>query len=151
MKVRQRVQLSYRWRYLFLVVDGQTGTLHWCWNDSMASDEILASVGGLHQETRLGALVWDGAGSHRDEALAGIGLPRITLPPYSPELNPAERVFAELRRAIEGRVYAKLDDKVAAVETELAKLEADPERIRSLAGWAWIEAAFPKPPTNIAA
>ena len=29
----------------------------------------------------------------------------ITLPAYSPELNPAERVFEEVRRWVEARVY----------------------------------------------
>lgn len=69
------------------------------------------------------------------------GLPLVGLPPYSPELNPAERVFEELRRATEGKVYATLDEKVAAVEERLRGLEADPERVRSLANWDWIKAA----------
>ena len=30
------------------------------------------------------------------------GVKGVHLPPYSPELNPAERVFAEVRRWIEG-------------------------------------------------
>lgn len=75
----------------------------------------------------------------------------ITLPPDSPELNPAERVFEELRRVIEGTVYATLDDKVAAAEAELAKLDADLVRVQSLAGWAWITAALPQPSLTIAA
>lgn len=150
-KVRQRVQVAYRWRYLFLAVDGRAGTLYWCWNESMAGDEILGAVGGLHRETPIRALVWDGAGGHRDADLAGLGLPLIALPPHSPELNPAERVFEERRRAIEGTVYAALEDKVAAVEAELAKLEAEPARVRSLAGWGWIEAALPKPSLVFAA
>lgn len=150
-KVHQRLQLSYEWRYLFLVVDGRAGTLQWCWLESMAGDEMLAAVGGVQRTGELAALVWDGAPSHRDASVRALGLPLIELPPYSPELNPAERVFQELRRAIEGRVYATLDDKVAAVEAELAKLEADPARVRSLAGWDWIDAAVEQlPPAHAA-
>jgi transposase len=143
-KVRQPLQLTYEWRYLFLVVDGRAGRLHWCWLASMAADEVLSAVGGLHRTGELAALVWDGAPSHRDEGVRAVGLPLIGLPAYGPELNPAERVFQELRRAVEGKVYATLDEKVAAVEAELAKLDADPARVRSLAGWAWIEAAVPQ-------
>ena len=55
------------------------------------------------------------------------------------------------RRAIEGKVYPTLDDKVAAVEAELAKLKADPARIRSLAGWDWIDAAVQQLPMAHAA
>jgi hypothetical protein len=150
-KVRQPVQLRYEWRYLFLVVDGRAGTLYWCWIDSLAATDILAAVGGLQRTAELGALVWDGAASHRDADVEALGLPLIALPPRSPELNPAERVFQELRRAIEGRVYATLDDKVAAIEADLAKLEAAPDRVRSLAGWDWIEAAVTRQPVDHAA
>lgn len=119
--------------------------------DSLAAEDVLAAVGGLREATELAALVWDRAPGHRDADVRALGLPLIALPPYSPELNPAERVFQELRRAIEGRVYATLDDKVAAVEAELAKLEADPARVRSLAGWGWIDEAIERLPVDHAA
>ena len=43
---------------------------------------------------------------------------------------------------VEGTVYASLDEKVAAVERELQALAADPERVKSLAGWHWIDEAW---------
>lgn len=150
-KVRQRLQLSSKWSYLFLVVDGQAGRVHWCWLNSMAGDELLAAVGGLQQETAIGALVWDGAPSHRDTDVSAVGLPLISLPPYSPELNPAERVFEEIRRWVEGKVYPTLADKVVVVEAFLTKLDADPTPIRSLAGWDWITAALPQPALDFTA
>ncbi len=55
-----------------------------------------------------------------------------------PELNPVERVLEELRRAVEGQVYAGLEEKVAAVDAELAKLDAEPDRVRSLTSWNWL-------------
>lgn len=149
-KVRQRVQLVYEWCYLFLVVDGRAGRVYWCWNASMAADEIAAAVGGV-QRTGLAALIWDGASSHRAARVQALGLPLIRLPPYSPELNPAERVFQEIRRRIEGTVYATLADKVAAVEEFLMELDAAPERVRSLAWWDWIEGAVHQLPALHAA
>jgi len=140
-KVRRRLQLSYRWRYLFLVVDGRRGCIYWCWHDSMAATELLGMVRAVQQQTDLTALVWDGAPSHREERVQALGLPLIALPPYSPELNPAERFFREVRRAVEGEPYASLDEKVAAVEAVLAEWDADPDRVRSLCGWQWIEDA----------
>jgi hypothetical protein len=49
-------------------------------------------------------------------------MPLVGLPPYSPELNPAERGFQEVRRAIEGKVYATLEDKMTAVADFLTQL-----------------------------
>ena len=138
-KVRQRVQLVYEWMYLFLAVDGRRGTLLWSWIDSMKSERIAAAVNGLKQQTDMGALVWDGARGHRSKLVESVGLPTIVQPPYSPELNPAERVFEEVRRWVEGRLYRCIEDKVEAVNSYLEQLESDPARVRSLVAWGWIE------------
>ena len=113
----------------------------------------VASVTGAIVRVRLGedmpsTLV---ASSHRHELVRGVGLPLIGLPPYSPELNPAERVFEEVRRWIEGKVYPSLEDKVAAVEAYLTELESNPDRVRGLAGWDWIEDAIQRLPARYAA
>ena len=50
-------------------------------------------------------------------------MPTIVQPPYSPELNPAERVFEEVRRWVEGRIYRSIDDKMEAVNAYLRELE----------------------------
>lgn len=149
-KVYQPLQLAYKWRYLFLAVNAQKGQLHWCWLDSMAGEQIAAAVGGLQKHTEITTVVWDGAPGHRDQWVEDLGMPLIGLPPYSPELNPAERVFEEVRREIEGKVYDNLDDKIMAVQKFLADLESDPEGVRSLTWWGWIEAAVHQLPANYA-
>lgn len=146
-KVRQRVQLVYEWMYLFLVVDGRRGKLLWSWTDSMKSERIAAAVNGLKHRTDVEALVWDGARGHRSELVESVGLPTIIQPPYSPELNPAERVFQEVRRWTEGRLYRSIDEKVEAVNDYLGELESDPRTVRSLAGWGWIDDNIQSIPT----
>ena len=152
-KVRQRLQLQYEWWYLFAAVDGQAGTISWTWVDSMKAVDLVPLMEALQANAPLDALVWDGASSHRDDAVRAVGVPLVGLPPYSPELNPAERLFEEVRRHVEGHVYATLADKVAAVEAFLEELDADPARVRSLCGWDWINAAIttlPEPLENAA-
>lgn len=136
-KVRQRVQLRYEWRYLALAVDGVRGRLWWQWLPNMKKEAVAPAVAAW-QEGGIAALVWDGAPAHRARLVREVGMPLVTQPAAAPELNPAERVFQELRRAAEGVVYATLADKVAVVEAELAALAADPVRLRRLTGWAWI-------------
>jgi hypothetical protein len=48
-------------------------------------------------------------------------------------------VFEEIRRKVEGKVYGHIENKKAAVERELRQLAADPEKVKSLAGWTWIQ------------
>jgi DDE superfamily endonuclease len=152
-KIRQRLQLKYEWRYLFAAVDGQTGRVWWDWVPTMTAEALWPTIAGLQEMQVLAGLVWDNAPSHRDAAITALDLARVTLPPYSPELNPAERLFEEVRRHVEGRVYATLDDKVTAVQAFLEELDADPARVRRLCGWAWINdaiASLPAPQENAA-
>ena len=81
----------------------------------------------------------------------GLGLPLIGLGHYSPELNPAERAFEEVRRWIEGDVYRSVEDKVKAVEEFLTQLESGPDRVQALYAWHWIEEAVQGPPARVAA
>ena len=150
-KVRQRIQLVYKWLYLFMVVDVRKGKLYWSWIDSMKTEMVGAAINGLKRGTEIEAVVWDGAGSHRDRRVAGLGVGLIGLPPYSPELNPAERVFEEVRRWIEGKVYKSIEEKVMAVEAFLTELETEPDRVRSLTDWDWIEDAVQQLPSQYTA
>jgi transposase len=136
-KIRQHLEQVYNWSYLALAVDGVMGKLWWQWIPNMKKASIQMVV-ETWQKEGVAALVWDRAPSHRAQVVRAVGLPLIEQPAYSPELNPAERVFEELRRAVEGRVYGSIDKKIAAVEAALEDLAATPERVQSLAGWSWI-------------
>jgi hypothetical protein len=140
-KIVQPLELRYEWRYLMLAVDGLAGTLAWSWLPNMKSQSLVPVVEGW-QAAGLPGVVWDGAASHRARPVRAVGLPLVTQPAAAPELNPAERVLEEIRRRVEGRVYATLADKMAVVEAFLRELVAAPDRIRSLAGWAWIQTAL---------
>ena len=129
-KVRQRVQMRREWRYLALAVDGRRGTLRWCWIADMKGPATAEAVRAW-QGQGLEAVVWDGASGHRVPEVRQVGVTLLAQPPYAPEL----------RRVVEGQVYATLAEKVAAVERELQALAADLERVKALAGWHWIEEA----------
>jgi hypothetical protein len=136
-KVEQAVEYKREWAYLNLAVNGLTGELRWDWTENMKGVSIAPIVkqwaaGGVD------TIVWDRARGHRGPAYQGVSVKLIEQPPYSPELNPAERVFEYLRSRIEGQVYGTIVAKKQAVEAELRELSAVPERIISLAGWDWI-------------
>src|SRR3954468_24557889 len=87
------------------------------------------------------ALVLDGAGWHVSEGLSVP--PNLTLihpPPYSPELNPVERVWEYLRdrwlshRVLAGGYQAVVDAACAAWNDLLA----EPGRLRSLTSFPWL-------------
>ena len=61
-------------------------------------------------------------------------------------LNPAKRVFAEVRWWVEGRRYERIEAKKAAVEAVLRRLEAE-EKVSSLVGRPYIRQALHAPPS----
>lgn len=133
-KVVQRVQLTYAWTYLLLAVEPRTGKLRWRWVERMNAAHLLPVL----REWDLRCVVWDGAPAHRAQAMQDLATVRLRQPPYSPELNPAERVFEEVRRWTEGEVYETLTAKQEAAEVYLHYLDRNPDRVRQLCGWDWI-------------
>jgi transposase len=137
-KVVQRLQLRYQWAYLLLAVDPRAGTIRWRWLERCRAALIKDALATWAPA----AVLWDGHGAHTAKLLAELPVVRIRLPAYSPELNPAERVFEEVRRHVEGRVYTSVADKRAVVDAYLGELAARPERVRQLCGWDWLTAAL---------
>jgi hypothetical protein len=146
--VVQPRQLCYEWVYLALAVDGRQGRVSWTWLAGMDASEIEVAVDHW-QEDGIAAVVWDGASSHRGELILDEELLRVVQPPASPELNPAERVFEEVRRHIEGRTYASLAEKVHRVENWLRRWAADPAAVRQLCGWTWIHESLDALPEQL--
>ena len=99
-------------------------------------------MGGASHPTPLREHIYwiyrDRASSHRGKQVAQLPFKQVYQPPYSPELNPVERIFEELRQEVEGWIYSSLRAKQQAVERVLYQLAADPERVKRLAGWQWI-------------
>ena len=56
-KVRQRLQLTYEWRYLFAAVDGQAGRVWWNWVPSMKAEALWPTIAGIQESDLLDGLV----------------------------------------------------------------------------------------------
>ena len=64
----------------------------------------------------------------------------ILLPPWSPQLNPVEHVWDEVREKwFANRVFASLNAVEEQLLTALKTLEEDSARVASLTGFEWIK------------
>ena len=83
----------------------------------------------------------DRAGWHRANALkVPENVILLHLPPYSPELNPVERVWLYLKeRYLSHRLHDDYDAIVDATCKAWNRLTAEAGRITSLCSYAWIE------------
>lgn len=77
-------------------------------------------------------MIWDGAAIHRSQAVkqflsgrAGrVHLER--LPAYSPELNPVELVWSQLKSRLKNQVFSNLEELTAAILEQVKGLREDP-------------------------
>jgi transposase len=86
------------------------------------------------------ALVLDQAGWHGSDALiVPVNVTLVPLPPYSPELNPVERVWLYLKeRFLSHRLLADYEAIADAACRAWNRLVADTGRITLLASYPWI-------------
>lgn len=85
-------------------------------------------------------VVFDNAPSHRPKIVQERkNLTCIFLPPYSPELNPVERFFEEVRKSTANQIFKTLEEQEAVIEAAVKKLSLDESGMRRLTGYEWIK------------
>ena len=100
---------------------------------------FLDEVAARHLNDRI-VMVLDGAGWHKRKSLMiPDNLRLLSLPPYSPELNPVEHIWDDLReKEFHNRVFDSIDSLEDHLEKALHDMEHDHDRIRSIVAWPWI-------------
>lgn len=142
-EVRQPVQGDHDGMYLALCVDVQHGRCYWEWIGSMHNSEVALGVASWKQ-AGVEAVVWDNASSHKHQHVLEVGMTLVALPVGAPELNPAERVFEELRKVVKGMTFDCLEEKMLLIENTLRRWTWTPEKVKQLTGWGWIQEAMDK-------
>ena len=141
---RPRVVRDHRYGYAYLFSaacgDRGVGVSHVC--DRANTEEMnrhLADISEAVAPGAFGLVVLDGAGWHRSKALEiPSNLALLHLPPYSPELNPMETVFAYLRsNFLSNRVFETVEDVRAGMAQAWEKFAADSALIKSIMKRDW--------------
>jgi len=100
---------------------------------------FLDEVATRHSKERI-VMVTDGAGWHNTASLViPENMRLVKLPPYSPELNPTEHIWDDLReKSFHNRVFSSIDALEQHLSTSLLNMELDNQRIHSIVAWPWI-------------
>ena len=129
-------------QYVYGAVSPIEGDLDWMICPAMNTEQMskfLAQVSAAHARDFI-IMVVDGASSHVAKDLVipeNIRLHR--LPGYSPELNPQEHLWDEIReKEFPNRVFSDMAGVVRTLKTGLPRLASDRDRLRSICAWPWI-------------
>lgn len=138
----QDSQQSFDNRYLFSAVAPLSGKSFHLMGidgfDSEAAHIFLLELKKEHPDT-LVIVVWDNAPCHRPKVHREIpGMIVLFLPPYSPQLNPAERFFEELRRATADSIFKTIEEQEKIIEKAINMWADNIDGMKQLLGYEWI-------------
>jgi transposase len=120
----------YQWLHVIAFVQPTSGETIWYLSTGLSKPFFAAVLAAFARQTSAGrersiVLALDNAGWHGPEGLAvpdGISL--VFLPPYSPELQPAERLWALVDEPIVNRHVASLAGLDAIIAERCRRLDA---------------------------
>jgi transposase len=134
-------QTEYKWVYIFGAINMATGESCGMIAPTVDTAMMNQHLAWLSEQLGVGrhaVLMLDGAGWHVAKALkAPANITLLKLPPYSPELNPAELVWLWLKEHyLSNRVFA---DQTALDQAAMDAWNAiDQQRFKSLCSAPWL-------------
>jgi DDE superfamily endonuclease len=134
------VEDHYQWSWVYVAItpiSGDCCCLLLPRVDTTCLDVFLETLRAEWPDERIG-VVLDGSGSHRsDDVHWPEGIVPLRLPPYSPELNPAEQVFRHLRKRLANRIFATIAEMQDTLVAEMQRLGAHPRVVTRMTNYPW--------------
>ncbi len=137
------VRRRYEWRSVYAVVRPTTGQSWWCLLPTVNAAAFSLALAEFARDegigpTRRAVIALEGAGWHEAAALVvPEGIHLVPLPPASPELQPAERLWPLLDEVVANRTFADLDDLAALLVTRCRTLRADRRTVKRHTRYHW--------------
>lgn len=129
--------------YLYGIVEARTGDsffYEFSHLDSVCFEQFLKLVSEAYPES-LNVIQTDNASAHTTDSIEiPDNVVLVFQPPHSPELNPIERVWMDIKADLKGEIFGSLDDLRNAVTEVLGYLS--PDWIASLSGYHYILSAL---------
>lgn len=137
------VQHRYEWRYLVGFVHPASGRTVFHLATTVSIPLFEVELAAFAEQVGAGptkqiVLVLDRAGWHRSVRLCVPDhIHLLFLPPYSPELQPAEHLWPLTNTALTNRHFASIDDLEDAQAARCVALQRRPDLIRSTTLFQW--------------
>jgi transposase len=137
----------FAWLYVTAFAQPSSGEVFWCIANGVSKPffekllALFAHEAGAGRE-RVIVLVLDNAGWHTEAGLTvPEGLRLVYLPPYSPELQPAECLWPALDEPLANKHFATIQDLDRALAERCTTFAASPELYKGRVDFHW----WPKP------
>ena len=137
------VRRRYAWLYVYGFVRPRTGQTWWCLLPAVSVEAMNLALAAFARDEGIGperraVLLVDNAGWHtspRLELPEGVHL--AFLPAYSPELQPAERLWGLVDEPVANRTFAHLGELQDALAARCLTLERQRPAVKSRCRYHW--------------
>ena len=146
--VRPCVELALvrEFEYVYCAVSPQDGKAVWSVQNQMNTDcmgSFLQEVSKVFPEEMV-LMILDGASCHKAKALEMP--PNIILdflPPCSPELNPTEHIWDEMReKFFANRIFSSMELVRKQINKAVCQYKSQAAILKSITCWPWIRSAI---------
>ena len=133
----------YEWLYVTAFVSPATGETIWYVSDGVSKPLFQALLDAFASEAGAGEkrtvlLVLDNAGWHTEPGLVvPDGIRLVHLPPYTPELQPAECLWQLVDEPLVNNHFDTIDDLQTVVENRCVALGQNPAATKAATGFHW--------------
>jgi len=139
---RALVHPRYEWTYLSAFVCPEKGATSFWLTPTVSKEVFLLLLEAFAEEQGVGRdkriiLVLDNAGWHVDESEVPEGIVLDFLPPYSPELQPVERIWTLCDEPLVNRSFETIEELEAVLGERCVELSSMPEVIRAHTLFHW--------------
>ena len=138
-----RVRRRFEWLYVYGFVRPATGGTWWCLLPTVSGEAFGLALAEWARDEGIGparraVLALDRAGWHVAKGVAlPEGLHLAFPPPYSPELQPAERLWGLVDEPVANRAFADLGELEAALAARCLALERQRPAVKSRCRYHW--------------
>ena len=133
------IKIGYQWGYLYAAVNPKEGLLQAWFMPDMQQNTFEYFLSDFSKYTKAESLlIFDGAPAHRSKLNLPENISLMLLPAYSPELNPVERLFQELRKALSNQIFESLEQVEGVLTNALKPYFTKPDKLKQLTLYSWM-------------
>lgn len=141
-RIVKPVQQRYEWGYVYgaLEVGGEGAEFSYLPTVSKEATALHLEQISASDPHSIHVLIWDGAGFHHRDGEEAVpdNIRLLPLPPYSPELNPIEKLWDIVKDGICNRLYDDLETLEEKITERIRPYWEDAKRVKSLIGDGWM-------------
>ena len=130
------MKYGYKYFYLFQACQPTTGKTFELYLPNMSGACFKTFMEEFAKAHPGQTMIMDNAGAHHvkwEKERPDVDI--VYLPAYSPDFNPQERLFQEIRKPLKGQIFYQLEDIEATIKQTLELFWEQPDKVSKLTQW----------------